>query len=70
MARKIKVTITTRGKGSETNISTPDISKAKMYTASNGKQLLISDEVAAFVTKMWSENTVIKVEISNKEDRP
>lgn len=70
MARKIKVTITTRGKGSETNISTPDISMARRYTAPNGLQLLIPDEVANFIVKMWSENTVIKVEISNKEDRP
>lgn len=67
MARKIKVTTSTKGKGSETNISTLDITKARRYTAPNGLQLLIPDEVANFIVKMWSENTTIKIEISNKE---
>lgn len=65
MARKIKITVRS-SKGTETNISNLDISKARRYTAPNGQQILVPDELATVMAQMWAPGTDIKITINDK----
>lgn len=65
MARKISVT-TKSSKGTETEINDLDITKSRRYTAPNGQQILVPDELAAVMAQMWGPGTTISIIINDK----